>query len=101
MLVSVSAVSETVRGGATLTAEGDLSSEMFQIQLEDDDWFERTGKFVMTGMYNTKEYTDKRDKEKEIQEPAIRLSSGAEMLMDTRARLQCEHQHQPNQPSHQ
>ena len=73
----------TFRGGATLTAEGDLSNEIFQIQLEDDDWFERTGKFVMTGMYNTEQYTDKREKDKEIQEPAIRPPSGADMLMDT------------------
>ena len=76
---------KTFRGGATLTAEGDLNSGMFQIQLDDDDWFEKTGKFVLTGIFNTEEDIAEEQKKQQgiLKEPTIKVPSGAEVLMDT------------------
>ena len=74
----------TFRGGATLTSEGDLNSDMFQIQLDDDDWFEKTGSFVLTGVFkeNNVNETEQPGVAAPL-EPVIKLPSGVDILMET------------------
>jgi len=79
---------KTFRGGATLTSEGNLNSDLFQIQLDDDDWFEKTGSFVLTGIFNENKGNEPRgntneEKGSQQQAPAMKLPSGAELMMDT------------------
>lgn len=79
---------KTFRGGATLTSEGNMNSDLFQIQLDDDDWFEKTGSFVLTGIFNENNGNEPRGhtnekKGSQKQAPAMRLPSGAELMMDT------------------
>lgn len=44
-----------LRGGASLTSEGDLESDAFQIHLDEDDWFDGgRATFIMTGIFEDK-----------------------------------------------
>ena len=57
-----------LRGGASLTEEANLDKEVFNLQLDDDDWFEGgSTSFVMTGVFGdpTKRTEEAQEKERE------------------------------------
>ena len=79
-------VNLNLRGGASLTDEGDLETAAFNIKLDDDDWFEGgSASFVMTGVFKDPAKLAEKDQEKEREEERrlIIANDKTEQLMET------------------
>ena len=79
-------VQVNLRGGASLTNEGDLDAAAFNITLDDDDWFEGgSANFVMTGVFGqpSKRAKDTEQREREEERKLIIASDKTEQLIET------------------